>query len=304
MRKENQLMSRPPSNRHALVGSLLRQYRENLGYNLDDAARILDCDRSKISRIETGQRGIRSMDLRLLLTEYGLDSSIQATLVAITGRRGAGSWWNGYRQVLGEGYVDFVMAEAAASGAWVYAPLSIPDLLQTEAYAEAVMAVDVTIPEDNKVLAVEALVTRQAAFLYERRTDLNVVIGEAALKQQTGEAGVLREQLAHLAELTEDHPWITIRILPFTSGTHASGSGGFSVLRFSAIPTLGLVHVPGPGGGICLDDAAAIGTYTGVFTQVSCFALNAEQSAEKLHRIAQGQPWSTEADDGHRRHDR
>jgi len=52
-------MIESPPVRRQLLGAALRQYRQNLGYVLDDAARILECDRSKISRIETGQRGIR-----------------------------------------------------------------------------------------------------------------------------------------------------------------------------------------------------------------------------------------------------
>ena len=50
--------------RRRLVGGALRRYRENVGYALEDAARVLECDRSKISRIETGHRGIRSRELR------------------------------------------------------------------------------------------------------------------------------------------------------------------------------------------------------------------------------------------------
>jgi transcriptional regulator with XRE-family HTH domain len=56
--------------RRAIIGAILRHQRGKAGYTLDDAARVLDCDRSKISRIETGQRGIRTLDLRELLAEY------------------------------------------------------------------------------------------------------------------------------------------------------------------------------------------------------------------------------------------
>ena len=49
----------PTPARRRLVGTALRRYRENVGYALEDAAKVLECDRSKISRIETGQRGIR-----------------------------------------------------------------------------------------------------------------------------------------------------------------------------------------------------------------------------------------------------
>ena len=72
-----------PPVRRRLLGGALRRYRENLGYALDDAARILECDRSKISRIETGQRGIRPKELRELLTEYGVPDREQAALLAI-----------------------------------------------------------------------------------------------------------------------------------------------------------------------------------------------------------------------------
>ena len=52
-------MVEAPPVRRRLLGAALRRHRESLGYRLDDAARILECDRSKISRIESGQRGIR-----------------------------------------------------------------------------------------------------------------------------------------------------------------------------------------------------------------------------------------------------
>ena len=69
--------------RRRLVGGALRRYRENMGYALEDAARVLECDRSKISRIETGQRGIRPKELRELLTEYGVGEQEQGTLTAL-----------------------------------------------------------------------------------------------------------------------------------------------------------------------------------------------------------------------------
>jgi transcriptional regulator with XRE-family HTH domain len=65
-----------------LVGSALRRYREHLGYDLGVSARILECHPSKISRIETGQRGIRPKELRELLTEYGVEAATRDALTA------------------------------------------------------------------------------------------------------------------------------------------------------------------------------------------------------------------------------
>jgi hypothetical protein len=56
-------------------------------------ARVLEGDRSKISRIETGQRGIRGKELRELLAEYGIDDQQQAILATMTDPRGARGWY-------------------------------------------------------------------------------------------------------------------------------------------------------------------------------------------------------------------
>src|ERR1022692_4297929 len=119
---EGKLMRQALSVRRTLVGSMLRQYREAQGYKLDDAARILECDRSKISRIETGDRGIRNKELRELLTEYGVDEDTQGILAAISRPPGAHGWWQEYGKVLPDPYLDFIVTEGVASHIMIYAP--------------------------------------------------------------------------------------------------------------------------------------------------------------------------------------
>jgi hypothetical protein len=46
----------PVSIRSRLIGASLRQYREQAGRTIADAAILLDCDPSKISRIDRGPR--------------------------------------------------------------------------------------------------------------------------------------------------------------------------------------------------------------------------------------------------------
>src|SRR5580704_19455098 len=113
--KAGTVTGEPTPARRRLVGNALRRYRENVGYALEDAARVLECDRSKISRIETGQRGIRPKELRELLTEYGVPDREQAALVAIASRGGRRGWWHPYTDVLPGPYLDYVIMESAAS---------------------------------------------------------------------------------------------------------------------------------------------------------------------------------------------
>ena len=75
-----------PPIRRRLVGGALRRYREAAGYPMDDAARVLGCDRSKISRIEIGLRGVRAAELQILLAEYGVRQREQGVLEIIADR--------------------------------------------------------------------------------------------------------------------------------------------------------------------------------------------------------------------------
>jgi transcriptional regulator with XRE-family HTH domain len=96
--------------RRRLVGEALRRYRQRAGYGLDDAARVLECDRSKISRVETGRRGIRARDLRDLLTEYGIGESEQLTLTAIGDpRRARSGWWQEYADIVPAAHQDLML---------------------------------------------------------------------------------------------------------------------------------------------------------------------------------------------------
>src|ERR1700733_12219672 len=93
--KGEPIMVPAPPVRRRLVGRALRQYREAMGYTLEDAARILECDRSKVSRIESGQRGIRGKELRELLAEYGVAGKEQAVLELLANPRAGRGWFEG-----------------------------------------------------------------------------------------------------------------------------------------------------------------------------------------------------------------
>jgi transcriptional regulator with XRE-family HTH domain len=285
--EEGKLMRQALSVRRTLVGSMLRQYREAQGYKLEDAARALECDRSKISRVETGHRGIRHEELRKLLTEYGVDMETQNILAAITRPRGVEGWWQHYGKVLPDPYLDFIVAEGVASRIMIYAPLQVPELLCTADYARAVAEADPGVPEGMEESRVQATLAHRQVILFDRRPEVAVVIGEAALRQQVGDRVIMHEQLEHLAKLTDKHAWLNIRILPFSAGAHAGGDGGaFSVLHFSELLELGLVHVSGASGGICLDDGSSIAAYTKAFTHLTWYTLSCGESQTKFLTLA------------------
>ena len=290
-------MTGTPPVRRRLLGAALRRYREHLGYGLDEAARILECDRSKISRIETGQRGIRAKELRELLAEYGVPDNEQAALLAIAHRGRQHGWWQDYQDVLSETGQDYVIMEAAASEILAYAAHQVPDLLQTREYARAVADADPNCTGDaQRAHAVEVKLTRQRVVLAERGPRLEFVIAEGALHQVVGGPAVMRPQLARLAKLAGATAGgaggtagasVSLQVLPFTAGAYAAaGSGSMAVLRFADTPGLGVIHLAALSGGVSMEDQDEVASYIRTFAQLRAAALPPAASARLLRDMA------------------
>jgi transcriptional regulator with XRE-family HTH domain len=282
-------MTGTPPVRRRLLGSALREYREGLGYNLDEAARILECDRSKISRIETGQRGIRAKELRELLTEYGVAASEQEALLAIAHRGRESGWWLDYRDVLSEAGQDYVIMEIAATEILAYEPNRIPDLLQTPQYARALADADPNCTSDEqRAHAVEVTLSRQRIVLGDRDPFLEFVVTEGALRQAVGGPEVMRAQLDMLAELDQAHPRASLRVLPFAAGAHAAaGSGAMTILRFAQAPAIGIIHLAGLSGGVSLEGRDDFARHLRTFAGLRAAALSPSASARLLRGLVE-----------------
>ena len=296
-------MTGQPPVRRRLLGSALREYRESLGFNLDEAARILECDRSKISRIETGERGIRAKELKELLTEYGVPATEQEALLAIAHRGRESGWWLDYRDVLSPAAQDYVIMEIAATEILGYEPGQVPDLLQTPDYMRAVAAADARYTSsDQRAHAMEVKLNRQRIVVAGRTPTLDFVITEGALRQTVGPPRVMRAQLARLAALAEtgcadglpdtDPPEagrsvVSLRVLPFAAGAQAAaGCGSMTLLRFAETPEIGVVYLAALSGGVSLDGREELAQYFRTFAQLRATALSPSRSAQLIRSIA------------------
>ena len=285
-------MTGNPPVRRRLLGAALRRYRENLGFGLDEAAQILECDRSKISRIETGQRGIRAKELRELLTEYGVPDDEQAALLAVAHRGRQHGWWQDYPGVLSDAGQDYVIMEAAAEEILTYEAHQVPDLLQTREYARALADADpACTEEEQRAQAVEVKLIRQRVVLAERSPRLEFVIAEAALHQVVGGTRVMRPQLARLASLAggaggTGSPSLSLQVLPFAAGVYAAGVGSMAILRFSDTPGLGVIHLAALSGGISLESREEVARYLRTFAELRSAALTPSRSAHLIRATA------------------
>jgi transcriptional regulator with XRE-family HTH domain len=267
-------------------GEALRRYRERAGLPLDEAAAILQCDRSKVSRIETGQRGIRAEELHALLTAYGADEATQDALAAVTGSRINKGWWSQYADALTDARREYLQLEATASAIDAYEVTQVPDLLQTPQYARSLAEADPSLPEDSdRTRAVEALAARQQAFWNSTQL-LTVVITEAALLQLVGGRAVMRDQLAYLADLPGEGR-VLVHLLPFGAlGRPAPGLGSMNILHLGPPPGITVTYLADASGGHFLTSPHATTTHATTFEQLRAHALPTSQSAARLSELA------------------
>lgn len=286
-------MTTTPSSQRRLVGTALRRYRELLGYALDEPARVLDCHRSKISRIETGQRGIRPAELRQMLTDYGVPAGEQDVLVSLTGWTRPLGWQDQHPGVT-EQTAEYLLLESLAAEIMIVEPQLVPDLLQTKDYARAVLAAQPGDLDGDKLdQAMAALAERQESVLDGTR-QVPVVLGEAAIRQQADGAETVTAQLRHLTDLAGGIGGVTVQVLPFTAGAHAAAAGGpYVIIRFPGTPSLGAVYLPSLAGGTWLADPADLTRYLSAFTLARASALTAPQTIDLFQEISGDQraPW-------------
>src|SRR5438034_832147 len=77
---------------------------------------------------------------------------------------------------------------------------------------------------------VEARMGRQAVLTRDPPLRLWAITDEAALHRPVGGPGVMRAQLAHLAESAE-LPQVTLQALPYAVGAHPGMAGSFVILQ-------------------------------------------------------------------------
>lgn len=274
-----EVASSPTLRRNRLARQLLR-LREEAGLTAKAAAveaKRRDPGRpwseSKITRIETKKTlRVRDPDLRVLLDIYGVtDSDQREAYLRLAREAGISGWWFGYRDILGAGtYVDL---ETEASLIRTYQVQYLPGLLQTEAYARAVIRAGGVTDEAEIDRRVEVRMMRQHILARADAPRLWAVIDETAFRKLPPE--VAEGQIRHLLGI--QRPTLRIQILPDAMGPHAGMDGSFVMLGFAADPTIVYVEQVA-GGGLLVEDPEQTTIYETVLHHIQAAALSVEES--------------------------
>jgi transcriptional regulator with XRE-family HTH domain len=215
------------------LGARLRRLREARGVSREEAGWVIRASESKISRIELGRVRFKERDIADLLTLYGVDDDGQrAGLLAVARDANTPGWWQPYGDLLAGWFQYYLDMEAAASLIRTYEVQFVPGLLQTEAYARAVIMLghgDADADEVDRRVGLRMARQRQLGRADPPR--LWAVIDEAVLLRPIGGPGVMRAQIEALQEAAA-RPDVQLQVLPFQAGGHAAAGGAFTILRF------------------------------------------------------------------------
>lgn len=219
--------------RRMLLGSQLRRLREARGITREQAGYSIRASESKISRMELGRVSFKTRDVEDLLTLYGItDEAERTALVNLAREANVAGWWHSYSDVLPSWFPTYVGLEGAASLIRAYEVQFVHGLLQTEAYARAVVRRGMKGASEADVEKRVALrLERQKYLVAENAPQFHVVLDEAALRRPYGDRTVMREQLQHLIDMSE-RPNIRLQVMPFSFGGHSGESGAFTILSF------------------------------------------------------------------------
>ena len=223
--------------RRRRLAAELRRLREHLGLAEDQATERLSWpSNSKLSRIELGKSGVKQADLQSLLDLYNVSGVHRAELIALAEEsRKSGQFQSASARLPGE-LIAFLEAEADAESIWVWEPLIVPGLIQTEDYTRSLLQAwtdRFSLPSGEVDRRVEARRVRQEVLTRDPPVRLSVVMDESVLHRKIGAAAVMRAQLDRLVVLSE-LPHIEVRVLPL-NGEHLVGTGSFNYLTFRQI---------------------------------------------------------------------
>jgi transcriptional regulator with XRE-family HTH domain len=276
--------------RRILLGSQLRRLRETRGITREAAGYSIRASESKISRMELGRVSFKSRDIEDLLTLYGVaDESERGALLGLAREANVAGWWHSYSDVLPGWFPTYIGLEGAASSIRVYEVQFVHGLLQTEAYAQAVVTRG--MPDAEKHCAeidrrVALRLERQKVLVSEHAPRFHAVLDEAALRRPYGDRSVMQGQLRHLIEISEQ-PNITLQVMPFSFGGHAGETGAFAMLSFPESDLSDVVYMEQLTSALYVDKREEVAHYERVMARLQADSPGPDESRDLLHGLLQ-----------------
>ncbi|WP_422772446.1 helix-turn-helix domain-containing protein [Plantactinospora sp. WMMC1484] len=257
----------------ALFAGELRRFRGIAGLSQDALAQRINFSSALIAKIELCQRrATREFAKRCdsVMETGGLLERIQAVL-------GPGPVLPWFRHWVG--------LEQEAVAIRCFQLSVIPGLLQTEAYARALLRSGGLLTAEQVEEQVAARLARQEILTGPNPPLFTAVVDERVLRQPVGGAGVMREQLLHIVKLCAEQPRTRIQVVPTSVGAYAGLNGPFVIASLSDGDDVG--YLDDQLEGRFVERVGDVRTVQRLWDSIRGEALSHQQSIEMIREVAE-----------------
>jgi transcriptional regulator with XRE-family HTH domain len=271
-----------PTVRRRELGAQLRALRTGRGLTVEQVAERLLISSSKVSRLETGQRGASARDIRDLSNLYGLDDEQRRRLTDLAAEGKQQAWW----QPFSLPYSTYVGLEADATSIRDFGLGLVPGLLQTPEYARAVINANVPrrAPDEVEQLIEGRIARQQRVLSSENPPQFRAILEASVLHRVVGSRAIMRAQLERLLKASE-FPNVTVRVVPYEAGALPNANNKFIILSFATLTLPDVVFVEGLTGDLYIERKEDIDTYNSAFQALEDLAAAPEDTRETITSI-------------------
>jgi transcriptional regulator with XRE-family HTH domain len=258
------------SARH-LFGAEQRRHRLGNEMSLDRLAEVVNYSKTHLHAIEMGERVPWP--------------PLPAKLDAAFGTSGLfdGLWHVIEREQYPDRYRRFMELAGQATDICEYACHMVPGLLQTEAYARALLRVGDPEASDGEITErVATRLSRQERLHGGDAPYLWAILDETVIRRPVGGPAVMHEQFAALLPLV-DGPRTTIQILPYSHGEHALLGGSLTLLTLPNRATV--AYLEGIAEGSLIEEPHAVRRRKQAYDRLKAYALSPRESASLIEAV-------------------
>jgi transcriptional regulator with XRE-family HTH domain len=264
-----------PTVRRRELGARLRALRTGRGWTVDQVAERLLVSPSKVSRLETGQRGASARDIRDLSNLYGLDDEERERLTDLAAEGKQHAWW----QPFSLPYSTYIGLEADATFIRDFGLGLVPGLLQTPEYGRAVLQASAANHAPDAIeLLIEGRIERQQRVLSAKDPpEFHAILDASVVHRVVGSKAIMRGQLQHLLDASE-LPNVVVRVVPYEAGALPNANNKFIILSFASRALPDVVFFEGLTGDLYIERKEDTDIYNAAFRALERLAASADET--------------------------
>jgi transcriptional regulator with XRE-family HTH domain len=247
-----------PSALQWLIGVELARFRNEAKVSLSELAETTGISRAKLGHLETGRSTQYPADIRKVLKACKVDREHIDRIVLLSGRADEASWLGDWTDVMSDWLRTIVGLESLARSEFVFEPVLLPGLIQTEDYARALTRGASRVRPDHAERLVDFRMQRARLLDRDTPLQLHAVFNEQALRLRVGDRQTVEEQYRHLLALAEKDN-VTLQVVRPEAGPHSAVTGQFVLLDF--VDARPIAYVEMQDAAVFVDDSARVRTY-------------------------------------------